>query len=83
VTVTEFFAGIPCRECGQRMLRLEWWHEGYAPIRKGQPPVMIEWPYCVCDGCGAVSRGKPPPDSVHAYLEMNAESLYSGPFRCE
>jgi hypothetical protein len=75
-----WFAGIPCRECGVRDLHLEWRHEGYAPVRKGNPPVLIDWPYCVCRSCGAESRGKPPPNSFFAELERNPRAFCDGPF---
>jgi hypothetical protein len=57
------FAGIPCRKCGVPALRLEKRLEarpiGSFSIAGAQTKVSaLEWPWCVCDSCGAESRGK-------------------------
>lgn len=61
------FAGIPCRECGHAELRLEMrprlisrplgtWSLSGAQIKTSARE--IQWPWCVCDHCGAESEGK-------------------------
>jgi hypothetical protein len=77
------FSGISCRDCGRHTLHLEWRLEGTAMLRQGQGPMVVEWPYCVCEGCGAVSRAQPPEGGGPAVLEMNPQSIYDGPFRCD
>ena len=64
-------------------MHLEWRPYGYAPIRRGESPVPIEWPFCVCYGCGAEWRGKPPPDPEHTQIECTPQAFYDGPFRSE
>jgi hypothetical protein len=61
------FVGIPCRDCGQATLRLEYRKElvakplgtwSLAGAQMKTAAVEGEWPWCVCDNCGGESRGK-------------------------
>lgn len=57
------FAGIPCRDCGEPRLKLVWKLEvrplGTFSLAGAQLKASArEHPYCVCEGCGAESRGR-------------------------
>lgn len=60
------FQGVPCTNCGETALRLEYrelfeakplgtW--SLAGVQDKRSVVARPWPYCVCDACGAESRG--------------------------
>lgn len=60
--------GVPCRDCGQLTLRIEWRSKlvakptGSYSLAGAQPKVAAEekpWPWAVCDNCGDESEGKP------------------------
>jgi len=64
---TNPFAGIPCRDCGDAVLRLEYrttlvakplgtW--SLAGVQDKRSAVEIDWPWCVCDSCKAECKGK-------------------------
>jgi len=62
------FVGLPCRDCGALKLRLEWRKElvahplgshSLAGAQMKTSATERDWPWCVCDGCGAECRGKP------------------------
>lgn len=64
---TNPFAGTPCRACGVAALRLEWRrvlsaHPATSFSLSGAQDKFsasyVDWPYAVCDHCGAECRGK-------------------------
>lgn len=65
---TNPFQGVPCRNCGQETLRLEWrdrliakplGSHSLAGAQMKTSALEVSWPWCVCDTCGAESEGKP------------------------
>lgn len=65
------FAGVPCRDCRAPRLRLEWraqqvftarplgsYSVAGAQLKASVVASAVQWPWCVCDGCGAESKGK-------------------------
>lgn len=65
------FAGIPCRDCGASRLRLEWrdvttfaampfgtYSLAGVQAKVSALSVVTPHPWCVCDRCGAESKGK-------------------------
>lgn len=56
------FRGIPCRECGNAALRLEWRFKVPGPFSLSGNQIklsVVPWPWCVCDHCGTECEGKP------------------------
>ena len=62
------FDGIPCRDCGEPALRMEWRPRlaakpigsfSVAGMQFKVPVTEQLWPWCVCDNCKAECEGKP------------------------
>lgn len=56
--------GVPCRDCGVPALRVEWrlvvrpYSDLYSLAGVQTKMAAVEHPWCVCDDCGAESKGK-------------------------
>lgn len=61
------FEGVPCRDCGNETLRLEFRTKliakplgefSIAGVQMKFSATKTDWPWCVCDTCGGESEGK-------------------------